>query len=128
MTKELTDAEICNIARNTQTAEPGRDGYILPAAFARAVIASDRELQAAEIEHLTGVIATCRTIPPAPTKGSAAEPYWAGAMCAPEHVPAYIKAAFEAQAAKIARLKRGEFVCSKCGIRKDAEQTHTHDF
>lgn len=37
---ELTDAEICGIAKSTQTAEPGRDGYILPVSFARAVIAA----------------------------------------------------------------------------------------
>ena len=49
---ELTDEQICNIARSTQTAEPGRDGYILPVAFARAVIAADRGLQDADIKRL----------------------------------------------------------------------------
>lgn len=42
---ELTDNQLCEIARSTKTAEPGIDGYILPVAFARAVIAADRELQ-----------------------------------------------------------------------------------
>lgn len=33
----LSDAEIREIADSTKTAEPGRDGYILPYSFARAV-------------------------------------------------------------------------------------------
>lgn len=45
MTTELTDDQLCGIARGTKTAEPGRDGYILPVAFARAVIAADRAMQ-----------------------------------------------------------------------------------
>ena len=45
MTKELTDDQLCGIARGTKTAEPGRDGYILPVSFARAVIAADRAMQ-----------------------------------------------------------------------------------
>jgi len=28
----------------------------------------------------------------------------------------------------IDKLKRGEFVCTKCGLRKDAESTSEHDF
>lgn len=36
MTIELTDSEICDIAHSTETAEPGRDGYILPVSFPRA--------------------------------------------------------------------------------------------
>ena len=39
---ELTDEEIVAIAKATQSAEPGRDGYVLPFTFARAVIAADR--------------------------------------------------------------------------------------
>lgn len=35
--KPLTDEEIMKTAKETQSAEPGRDGYILPFAFARAV-------------------------------------------------------------------------------------------
>jgi len=38
---ELTDAEICDVAKLTKTAEPGRDGYILPVSFARAIIAAN---------------------------------------------------------------------------------------
>lgn len=34
---ELTDDDFCQIAQETQTAEPGRDGYIMPVAFGRAV-------------------------------------------------------------------------------------------
>lgn len=37
---ELTDAEILGVATRTQSAEPGRDGYVLPFTFARAVIAA----------------------------------------------------------------------------------------
>jgi hypothetical protein len=40
MQPELTDAEICDVAKRTETAEPGSDGYILPVSFARAVIAA----------------------------------------------------------------------------------------
>ena len=35
--KPLTDEEIMKTAKETQSAEPGRDGYILPFAFARAI-------------------------------------------------------------------------------------------
>lgn len=35
--KELTDDIIIEIAKKTATAEPGRDGYILPVSFARAL-------------------------------------------------------------------------------------------
>ena len=49
---ELTDDHLCDIARSTQTAEPGRDGYVLPVAFARAVIAAHRGQQDHEIERL----------------------------------------------------------------------------
>lgn len=34
-----TDAEIIALADETRTGEPGRDGYILPISFARAVLA-----------------------------------------------------------------------------------------
>jgi hypothetical protein len=37
---ELTDAQIVDIAVKTRSAEPGRDGYILPVKFARAVLAA----------------------------------------------------------------------------------------
>ena len=33
----LTDEEIIHIAKQTKTAEPGRDGHILPISFARAI-------------------------------------------------------------------------------------------
>ena len=36
---EPTDAEIIALADETRTGEPGRDGYILPIPFARAVLA-----------------------------------------------------------------------------------------
>ena len=39
MTTEPTDAEIIALADETRTGEPGRDGYILPISFARAVLA-----------------------------------------------------------------------------------------
>ena len=38
MTKP-TDSEIIALADETRTGEPGRDGYILPISFARAVLA-----------------------------------------------------------------------------------------
>ena len=34
-----SDAEIIALADETRTGEPGRDGYILPISFARAVLA-----------------------------------------------------------------------------------------
>ena len=40
MTKELSDDQIIQIAQRTETAEPGRDGYVLPISFARAIIAA----------------------------------------------------------------------------------------
>lgn len=36
----LTDSEIIEIAKNTKSAEPGREGYILPVTFARAILAA----------------------------------------------------------------------------------------
>ena len=36
---EPTDAEIIALADETRTGEPGRDGYIMPISFARAVLA-----------------------------------------------------------------------------------------
>jgi hypothetical protein len=36
----LTEYEICNIAKLTETAESGTEGYILPVSFARAIIAA----------------------------------------------------------------------------------------
>ena len=39
MATEPTDAEIIALADETRTGEPGRDGYILPISFARAVLA-----------------------------------------------------------------------------------------
>lgn len=39
----LTDAEIIDIAERTKTAEPGRDGYVLPISFARAILAAHSE-------------------------------------------------------------------------------------
>ena len=36
---EPTDAEIIALADETRTGEPGREGYILPISFARAVLA-----------------------------------------------------------------------------------------
>jgi hypothetical protein len=33
----LTDEEIAAVAKVTESAEPGRDGYILPFSFARAI-------------------------------------------------------------------------------------------
>ena len=39
----LTDEEIVEIAKQTKSAEPGRDGYILPVSFARAVEAKLKE-------------------------------------------------------------------------------------
>ena len=38
MTTEPTDAEIIALADETRTGEPGREGYILPISFARAVL------------------------------------------------------------------------------------------
>lgn len=40
----VSDAEIIRIACETQTAEPGRDGYVLPISFARAVLAASRQV------------------------------------------------------------------------------------
>jgi len=37
METPLTDQRIIEIAKATDTAEPGRDGYILPVSFARAI-------------------------------------------------------------------------------------------
>ena len=39
MTTEPTDADIIALADKTRTGEPGREGYILPISFARAVLA-----------------------------------------------------------------------------------------
>ena len=39
MTTEPTDADIIALADETRTGEPGREGYILPISFARAVLA-----------------------------------------------------------------------------------------
>jgi len=39
---ELTDDEIVKIAIVSRCAEPGRDGYILPLAFARAILAAQK--------------------------------------------------------------------------------------
>lgn len=39
MTNKPTDAEIIALADETRTGEPGREGYILPISFARAVLA-----------------------------------------------------------------------------------------
>ena len=38
--QSLTVEEIVEIAKTTQSAEPGRDGYILPVTFARAIEAA----------------------------------------------------------------------------------------
>ena len=38
--RPLTDEEIIAIAKQTDSAEPGRDGYILPVSFARAIEAA----------------------------------------------------------------------------------------
>ena len=38
----MTDAEIIAIAERTKTAEPGRDGYVLPISFARAILAAQQ--------------------------------------------------------------------------------------
>lgn len=38
----MTDAEIIAVAKATETAEPGTDGYILPVSFARAIIAAQK--------------------------------------------------------------------------------------
>lgn len=46
----LTDEQIIKVAQETATAEAGRDGYILPIRFARAVIAADRALQPKECD------------------------------------------------------------------------------
>lgn len=46
---ELTDKQIAKIAQETQTAEPGRDGYILPYSFARAILAAARTQPAGEL-------------------------------------------------------------------------------
>jgi hypothetical protein len=46
---ELTDEEIADIAKETETAEPGRDGYILPHSFARAVIAAYQKKQEGKV-------------------------------------------------------------------------------
>ena len=46
---EPTDAEIIALADETRTGEPGREGYILPISFARAVLAKwGQPSQAAE--------------------------------------------------------------------------------
>ena len=62
------------------------------------------DAQAAALYALGGIVAACRDAPPAPMPGSEAESWWAGAMTSPEGVSAYIKAAFDAQAAEIERL------------------------
>ena len=51
------------------------------------------------------IVAACRDALPAPMPGSVAESWWAGAMSRQEGVPAYIKAAFDAQAAEIEALR-----------------------
>jgi hypothetical protein len=38
--KPLTDGEIVEIAKQTKSAEPGLDGYILPVSFARSIEAA----------------------------------------------------------------------------------------
>lgn len=38
--KSLTDEQIIEIAKQTKSAEPGKDGYILPVSFARAIEAA----------------------------------------------------------------------------------------
>lgn len=38
----LTDDKIIEIAKATTSAEPGRDGYVLPLSFARAIEAAQR--------------------------------------------------------------------------------------
>lgn len=48
-----TDAEIIALADETRTGEPGREGYILPISFARAVLAKWGTQQPVEREHLT---------------------------------------------------------------------------
>lgn len=61
----LTDQEIVQIALATKSAEPGRDGYILPFTFARAVeqaataplLARIAELEA-ELEKTKAIFAT----------------------------------------------------------------------
>jgi hypothetical protein len=34
------------------------------------------------------------------------------------------RAALRRQAEQIEKLRRGEFICKKCGLRKDAEKVH----
>ncbi|WP_427183652.1 hypothetical protein ACL598_17760 [Bordetella bronchialis] len=48
-----TDADIIALARETQSADPGRDGYILPITFARALLARYAPAQDAERERDT---------------------------------------------------------------------------
>ena len=48
-----TDAEIIALADETRTGEPGREGYILPISFARAVLAKWGTQQPVEREPLT---------------------------------------------------------------------------
>ena len=39
---DLTDEDIVRIAIESKSAEPGRDGYVLPISFARAVLAAQK--------------------------------------------------------------------------------------
>lgn len=48
-TRIPTDADIIALADKTRTGEPGRDGYILPISFARAVLARWGAPQAAAL-------------------------------------------------------------------------------
>jgi hypothetical protein len=55
----MTDAEIIDIAKRTASAEPGRDGFILPVKFARALLAAEPQ------DSATGE-SVCSTHPDAP--------------------------------------------------------------
>ena len=47
----LTNEEIIAVAKQTDSAEPGRDGYILPVTFARAIEAAHEFVRGVEAAH-----------------------------------------------------------------------------
>lgn len=54
----LSDNAIVKIAIETESAEPGRDGYILPITFARAIeAASTQDVRAVLVQAVEAVVA-----------------------------------------------------------------------
>lgn len=82
----------------------------------------------AHIDDLTSELAKCRDAMPIPVPGDAREAAWSQAMSDPLEVSQYVKETMNAQVLEIDGLKYGEFVCQKCGLRKDADHPVAHDF